>query len=127
MSQENRGTRVVWSLRRHDPDLVELMRRLGGGCERTGHLRHGRGYLRSRRSAGMSSAFRGRQDFEGMATIRAFFEDWRNSFEEWEIEFDEMLDIGDGVRVYARHQAGRPVGHRRADSASSGSGHGSRA
>jgi ketosteroid isomerase-like protein len=35
--------------------------------------------------------------FEGAAAIRAFLEDWFNSFEEFELELEDILDLGNGV------------------------------
>ena len=35
--------------------------------------------------------------FEGHAAIRGFMEDWFGSYEEWEREAEELLDVGNGV------------------------------
>ena len=48
--------------------------------------------------------------FEGHGAIRAFWEDWYSSYEEAEIEPEEMLDLGNGVTFAVLVQKGRPVG-----------------
>jgi ketosteroid isomerase-like protein len=48
--------------------------------------------------------------YEGMPAIRRLFDDWRSGFEEWEISFEELLDLGNGVVFTLVRQAGRPVG-----------------
>ena len=34
---------------------------------------------------------------EGTAEIRRFFEDWLGAYEEFEVELEEILDLGNGV------------------------------
>jgi ketosteroid isomerase-like protein len=48
--------------------------------------------------------------FDGLAAIRRFPEDWRSRYEEYEIEPEEILDLGDGVVFAKSGQAGRPIG-----------------
>jgi ketosteroid isomerase-like protein len=48
--------------------------------------------------------------FGGVAAIREFFEDFVRTFEEWEIELKEILDLGNGVTFGVYLQQGRPVG-----------------
>jgi ketosteroid isomerase-like protein len=48
--------------------------------------------------------------YEGPAAIRAFFEDWLGTYEEWEIEPEEIVDLGNGVTLTVLLQNGRPVG-----------------
>jgi ketosteroid isomerase-like protein len=48
--------------------------------------------------------------FEGAATIRGFLEDWFASFEEFEIELEEALDLGNGVVFIVARSDGLPVG-----------------
>ena len=57
--------------------------------------------------------------FEGVAAIRGFFEDWFGAYEEFEIEAEEILDLGNGVVFAVTRQKGRPVGSsgRRSDCA----------
>ena len=47
--------------------------------------------------------------FDGVAAIRGFFEDWIGSYEEFEIEPEEVLDLGNGVVFIGSLQTGRPV------------------
>jgi ketosteroid isomerase-like protein len=47
--------------------------------------------------------------YEG-AAIRRFFEDWRGSYEDYETEAEEVLELGDGVTFAVVIQNGRPVG-----------------
>jgi uncharacterized protein (TIGR02246 family) len=47
---------------------------------------------------------------EGRAEIRRFFEDWLGAYEEFEVEVQEVLDLGNGVVFAVVVQYGRPVG-----------------
>jgi ketosteroid isomerase-like protein len=48
--------------------------------------------------------------FEGHAAIRSFWEDWYASYEDFEIEAEETLDLGNGVGFNVVIQKARPVG-----------------
>jgi ketosteroid isomerase-like protein len=48
--------------------------------------------------------------FEGEVAIRGFWKDWYSSYEELEIEPEEILDLGNGVILSVVIQKGRPVG-----------------
>jgi ketosteroid isomerase-like protein len=48
--------------------------------------------------------------YEGQAAIREFFEDWIGTFEEFQMEPEEILDLGGGVTLAVALQSGRPVG-----------------
>jgi ketosteroid isomerase-like protein len=48
--------------------------------------------------------------FEGQAAIRAFVEDWLGAFEEWTVEPQEIIELGNGVVFLVYRQQGRPVG-----------------
>ena len=48
--------------------------------------------------------------FEGHVAIRGFWEDWYASYEELEIEPEEILDLGNGVTFSPVIQRARPVG-----------------
>jgi ketosteroid isomerase-like protein len=48
--------------------------------------------------------------FEGVAAIRNFFEDWLGAYEEFEMEMDEALDLGNGVVFAVTRLAARPAG-----------------
>ena len=48
--------------------------------------------------------------FDGVAAIRGLIEDWRGSYEELEVEFEELLDMGNGITFGVMIQEGRPTG-----------------
>jgi ketosteroid isomerase-like protein len=48
--------------------------------------------------------------FEGPAAARGFLEDWFSAYEEYELEAEELLDLGNGVGFGVLIQKGRPVG-----------------
>jgi len=48
--------------------------------------------------------------YEGIAAIRALFEDWWSAYDELESELEELINLGNGVHFVALLQTGRPVG-----------------
>ena len=48
--------------------------------------------------------------FEGRAAIRGFAEDWMRAYDEFQVEAEELLDLGRGVILAVVRQSGRPVG-----------------
>jgi ketosteroid isomerase-like protein len=48
--------------------------------------------------------------FMGRTAARGFFEDWFASYEEYGMEAEEILDLGNGVAFAVILQKGRPVG-----------------
>ncbi len=48
----------------------------------------------------MSSA--GLGIYKGLAALRSLFEDWASPYEEYEIETEEILDLGKGVQALTR-------------------------
>ena len=48
--------------------------------------------------------------FAGVAAIRSFHEDWLRAYEEYEIQTEEILDLGNGVVLAVIRQNARPVG-----------------
>jgi ketosteroid isomerase-like protein len=89
------------------PDLVELQNRLTDAG--------------SRRDLDAITAFfapdgvwdmspMGMGVFEGQAAARGFLEDWFAPYEEYELEAEEILDLGNGVVFRVLIQKGRPVG-----------------
>jgi ketosteroid isomerase-like protein len=48
--------------------------------------------------------------FEGVAAIRGFFEDWLSAYEEYQMEPEEIVDLGGGVVFVVARLTGRPVG-----------------
>jgi len=54
--------------------------------------------------------------YEGPAAIRRLFEDWIGAYEEFEIELEEIFDLGSGIIHVVLRQSCRPFGstdHRR--------------
>jgi ketosteroid isomerase-like protein len=88
------------------PDLVELTRRF----IETGNRRDfdaGMSFYGPEsvwESMGMATSFR------GVAAIRGFFEDFIGGYEEYGVEPEEILDLGNGVTFSVIVQQGRPVG-----------------
>jgi hypothetical protein len=52
----------------------------------------------------------GLDTYEGVEAIRGFFADWIGSFEELEVEIEEIQDLGGGVIPAVIQIRGRPVG-----------------
>jgi limonene-1,2-epoxide hydrolase len=50
--------------------------------------------------------------FNGAAAIRGFLEDWIAAYEEFEIDAEEIADLGNGVTYAVLLQRGRPIGGR---------------
>jgi ketosteroid isomerase-like protein len=48
--------------------------------------------------------------YEGLAAIRALFEEWWSAYDELESELKEVVNLGNGVFFVALLQKGRPVG-----------------
>jgi ketosteroid isomerase-like protein len=48
--------------------------------------------------------------FEGAAAIRGFLEDWFAAFEDFDIELEEVLDLGNGVVFVLARSDALPVG-----------------
>src|SRR5690348_6569297 len=48
--------------------------------------------------------------YQGPAAIRRFFEDWTGAYEEYQLEAEQIVDLGHGVVFVVAHQSGRPVG-----------------
>jgi ketosteroid isomerase-like protein len=88
------------------PDLVELTRRF----VETGNRRDldaGMSFCGPEsvcESMGMATSF------QGVAAIRGFFGDFIGGYEEYGVEPEEILDLGNGVTFSVIVQQGRPVG-----------------
>jgi ketosteroid isomerase-like protein len=52
----------------------------------------------------------GIETLEDAAAIRRFVEDWQASYEEYEVEVEEIVDLGNGVTFAVSVQRGRLVG-----------------
>jgi ketosteroid isomerase-like protein len=48
--------------------------------------------------------------YEGEASVRRFFKDWRGSYEEYETKVSEVLEPGTGITFAVLVQEGRPRG-----------------
>jgi ketosteroid isomerase-like protein len=48
--------------------------------------------------------------FEGIKAIRGFFEDWFGAYEEYALQAEEVIDLGNGVAFAVLVQGGRPSG-----------------
>lgn len=48
--------------------------------------------------------------YKGPDAIRAFYEEWAGSYDEYEIEAEEIVDLGREVVLVAALQSGRPAG-----------------
>jgi ketosteroid isomerase-like protein len=89
------------------PDLVELVRETveAGG---RGDLDALLAFYAPNAVWDMSNV--GMGEFEGLAAIRGFLEDWLGSYEEMRWEAEEIRDLGNGVTLAVVVQTGRPVG-----------------
>jgi ketosteroid isomerase-like protein len=48
--------------------------------------------------------------YRGLSEIRRFFEEWTGSFEDFEMEPEELLDLGNGVGFGVARLSGQPLG-----------------
>jgi ketosteroid isomerase-like protein len=48
--------------------------------------------------------------YEGRTALRGLFEDWVNAYEEYDVETEEILDLGNGVVFAVVRQNARPTG-----------------
>jgi ketosteroid isomerase-like protein len=89
------------------PDLVELVREtveVGGRRDLDALL----AFYAPEAVWDMSKV--GMGEFEGLAAIRGFLEDWFGSYEEMQWVAEEIRDLGNGVTLAVVVQTGRPVG-----------------
>jgi ketosteroid isomerase-like protein len=89
------------------PDLVERQKRLTEAASR-GDLDVLMAFYAPDAVYDMSPM--GMGTFEGLAAVRGFLEDWLASYEEYEVEAEEALDLGNGVGFRVLIQKGRPAG-----------------
>src|SRR3984893_2489817 len=88
------------------PDLVELTRRSFEVADREDFDAMTRFFAPR---AGLE-AFSPGTAFQGVAAIRGFLEDWLGAYGEYEIEPEEILDLGNGVVFVVIRFTARPVG-----------------
>jgi ketosteroid isomerase-like protein len=48
--------------------------------------------------------------YEGVTVIRRELEQWINAYQQFEIEVEEVRDLGNGVILSVTHQGGHPLG-----------------
>jgi len=48
--------------------------------------------------------------YKGLAATRGFFEDWLGNYDEFQVDVEEILDLGSGVTLAVIVQQGRPAG-----------------
>src|SRR5438046_7841570 len=88
------------------PDLVELVRRLVEAVTRfdfdAAMSLFAPDAVVEGRASGMT--------FEGRTAIRGFYEDMTVAYEEFEVQQEEILDLGNGVALGVIRASGRPVG-----------------
>lgn len=90
-----------------DPDLVELVRRAYVASNRSDFEAIMSFYSHD---AIWDMTPMGLGVYEGQVAIRSFFEEWIGSFEEFEIEPEQTVDLGGGITLAVVLQGGRPVG-----------------
>jgi ketosteroid isomerase-like protein len=102
---EQRDTWRAMSEESATPDLVELSRRLGEAINR-------RDFDAVEGFYAPQAAYRRTElgTFEGAAAIRGLLEDMASSYEEFEGDAEEILDLGNGVTFAVLRARGRPVG-----------------
>jgi ketosteroid isomerase-like protein len=88
------------------PDVVELARRFCDSLER-------RDYDATLSFFGEDPVWdmseMGMGVFEGPIPVRGLLEDWNGSYEEWEIEIEDLLDLGNGVVYVVVTERARPT------------------
>jgi ketosteroid isomerase-like protein len=89
------------------PDLVERVRDLFETASRTDLDAHMRFYARD---VVFDVSDAGLGTFEGSAAIRSFLEDWWGTWENYQNEVREVVDLGHGVVFVALWEDGRLVG-----------------
>lgn len=88
------------------PDLVERMRLMFEAADRADWD----GVLRFVAPDAVWEATGLGTTFDGVAAIRIFLEEWSGPYEDWGIDVEEILDLGEGVTFAVFVQKGHPVG-----------------
>jgi ketosteroid isomerase-like protein len=88
------------------PDLVECVRRTFEAANR----RDLDAAMRFFAADGVWEAVSLGTSFQGVAAIRGFLEDWLGSYENYETEPEEILDLGNGVVFALLRLTGHPHG-----------------
>jgi limonene-1,2-epoxide hydrolase len=89
------------------PDLVEMVRQLTVAMARR-DLDAQTSFFAA--DAAWDASQVGIGAFEGAAVISSFVKDWLAAYEEWEVEWEELQDLGNGVVFGVHRQDARLVG-----------------
>jgi ketosteroid isomerase-like protein len=89
------------------PDVAELIRR---SVEAVNERDYDRAMTVFAPGAVWDTSPIGLGTFEGREAVRKFFEDWIGTFEEWEVELEDLRDLGNGVVFYVQVHRARPPG-----------------
>ncbi len=87
------------------PDLVALVR---SSCQAASCTEEFVGFMAQ--DAVFDIAPYGLGTYEGRAAIRGFWEGWLDAIEDYAIEIEEILDLGNGVAFSVLISVGRPRG-----------------
>jgi len=90
------------------PDLVERMRLMLQAADRAdwdGTLR-----FVAPEAVWEATAMGLGTSFDGVAAIRVFLEEWSGPYEDWGLDVEEVLNLGNGVTFSVFVQKGHPVG-----------------
>ena len=88
------------------PDLVERMRVLFEAADRADWD----AVLTFVAPEAIWEAARLGTSFDGVAAIRVFLDEWTGPYEDWGVEVEELVDLGDGVTFVVFVQKGHPAG-----------------
>jgi ketosteroid isomerase-like protein len=86
------------------PDLVERVRGLFDAAQR----RDFDGVLSFYAPGAVWESVDLGTSFEGVAAIRGFWEEWFTTFDNVQVELEQVLDLDNGVVLALYHQSGRP-------------------
>jgi ketosteroid isomerase-like protein len=86
-------------------DLVELTRR-SFACAKVGDWDGVLSFYGPDTDWDMSPG--GLRKYDGPAALRRFFVEWTGSYKEWDIELEEVHDLGDGMILAVALTRGRP-------------------
>jgi ketosteroid isomerase-like protein len=89
------------------PDVAELIRR---SVEAVNERDYDRAMTVFAPGAVWDTSPIGLGAYEGREAVRKFFEDWIGTFEEWEVELEDLRDLGNGVVFYVQVHRARPPG-----------------
>src|SRR5580704_5526560 len=88
------------------PDLVELTRQAVNAINR----RDLDAFMSLYAPDGVWESLDGLGVFGGTTAVRGFLEDWLSSYEVFDTEPEEVLDMGNGITFFVACQSGRLLG-----------------